>query len=105
MEFPRDKSGRLVCIVAGLFFGIGASWLFVSLFMHVGFRLDRLWVLEFLAMFAVFGWGLLVWGIAMPSWITRVVSHATAYIMVAIFVLFFPIGFEFILLAMRGQLP
>jgi hypothetical protein len=105
MELPRDTSGRLTCVVAGLFFGVGASWLFVSLWMHVGLRLDRLWVLEFLAMFAIFGWGLFVWGIAMPVWITRVVHHATGYIAVAIAVLFFPIAFEFMLLAIRGQLP
>jgi hypothetical protein len=105
MQLPRDTLGRIVCVVAGLLFGVGASWLFGLGLMQVGRRLDRLWVFEFLAMFAAFGWGIFVWGIAMPAWITRVVNHATTYIIVAIFVLFFPIAFEFVLLGFQGKLP
>lgn len=105
MTLPNDSYGRLACVIAGLFFGFGASWLLVALFMKVGFRVDRLWVLELLGMFAIFGWGLVLWGVAMPSWITRVVDHATLYIMIAIMALFLPIAFEFLLLGIQGKLP
>lgn len=103
MTLPNDIFGRLACVIAGLFFGLGASCLLVALFMKVGFRVDRLWVLELLGMFATFGWGLFLWGIAMPTWITRIVDHATVYIMIAIIALFLPIAFEFLLLCFKGQ--
>lgn len=105
MELPRDKFGRFVCVAVGLFLGGGASWLLLLGLMKIAGRLDRLWILEFLAMFAAFGWGIFLWGLATPLWITRVVDHATTYILVAIAVLFFPIAFEFLLLAIQGKLP
>lgn len=103
MTLPNDTFGRLACVIAGLFFGFGASWLLVALFMKVEFRLDRLWVLELLGMFATFGWGLVLWGMAMPAWITRIVDHATVYIMISIMALFLPIAVEFLLLCFQGQ--
>ena len=105
MTLPNDPCGRLACIIAGLFFGFSASWLLVALFMRGGFRVDRLWVLELVGMFATFGWGLFLWGIAMPSWITRIVEHATLCIMIAIMALFLPIAFEFLLFGIQGKLP
>jgi hypothetical protein len=73
--------------------------------MKVGGRLDRLWILEFLAVFAAFGWGIFAWGVAMPTWITRVIDHATTYILIVIVVLFLPVAFGFLLLAVQGKLP
>lgn len=104
MQLPDDKWGRFVCIIAGLFFGVGSSWLLIELAIKVGFRVDRIWVFEFLAMFATFGWGLFLWGVAMPAWITRIVHHATGYIILAIMVLFLPIAFEFLLLCFQGRI-
>ncbi|MGZ0164094.1 MAG: hypothetical protein ACKVII_09265 [Planctomycetales bacterium] len=41
----------------------------------------------------------------MPTWITRVIDHATTYILIVIVVLFLPVAFGFLLLAVQGKLP
>ena len=104
LELPQGKWGRFACVVIGAFFGIGASWLLIALLVNGKVELDRFWVAELLAMFAVFGWGLLVWGIATPLWINRVIQRASAYIMLAITILFLPIAFEFLVLCFREKL-
>ena len=104
LELPRGKCGRFACVVIGAFFGIVASSLLIELLVHGRIQIAQLWVAELLATFAILGWGPLVWGIAMPGWIDRVIQRASAYMLLVIMVLFLPIAFEFFMLGLRGKL-